>query len=192
MKTAMTWAGIVCATLLSMVAVATASPARSDTLYAPKPAVRLTHPEWSKNAVLYQLNTRQFTKEGTLKAATAQLPRLKALGADVIWLMPIHEIGVKNRKGTLGSPYSVKDYYSVNPELGTLDDLKALPPRLTAWACKSFSTGWPTTPPGTIPSPSSTLTGTNATSTATSARRRGGTGRTSSISATPRPRPAST
>jgi len=125
MKTAMTWAGIVCATLLSMVAVATASPARSDTLYAPKPAVRLTHPEWSKNAVLYQLNTRQFTKEGTLKAATAQLPRLKALGADVIWLMPIHEIGVKNRKGTLGSPYSVKDYYSVNPELGTLDDLKA-------------------------------------------------------------------
>jgi glycosidase len=92
--------------------------------YQPLEYVKITHPEWSKNAVLYQLNTRQFTEEGTFKSAQKQLPRLKELGADIIWLMPIHPIGVKNRKGTLGSPYSVKDYYSVNPEFGDLQDLK--------------------------------------------------------------------
>ena len=93
--------------------------------YEPKPYVKLTHPVWSKNAVLYQLNTRQFTPEGTFAAAQQQLPRLKDLGVDVIWLMPVHPIGEVNRKGSLGSPYSVKDYLKVNPELGTLDDLKA-------------------------------------------------------------------
>lgn len=92
--------------------------------YQPTPFVKLSHPEWSKNAVIYQVNTRQFTPEGTFRAAEAQLPRLKDLGVDILWLMPIHEIGVKNRKGTLGSPYAVKDYYSVNHEFGTLDDLK--------------------------------------------------------------------
>lgn len=93
--------------------------------YQPVPLVKLKHPEWSKNATIYQINTRQFTPEGTFKAAQAHLPRLKALGVDILWLMPVHPIGEKNRKGSLGSPYSVKDYYGVNPELGTLDDLKA-------------------------------------------------------------------
>lgn len=92
--------------------------------YQPHEYVKLTHPEWSKNAVIYQLNTRQFSEEGTFKAAQKQLPRLKELGIDIIWLMPIHAIGEKNRKGSLGSPYSVKDYYSVNPEFGNLQDLK--------------------------------------------------------------------
>ena len=92
--------------------------------YQPVPYVRLTHPEWSRNATIYQINTRQFTAEGTLRAAEKQLPRLKALNVDIIWLMPVHRIGVKNRKGTLGSPYAVQDYYSMNPEFGTLDDLK--------------------------------------------------------------------
>ncbi len=94
-------------------------------LYTPRPYVKLAHPEWSRNAIIYQLNTRQFTPEGTFAAAEKQLPRLKALGADIVWLMPIHPIGEKNRKGTLGSPYSVRDYYGVNPEFGTLDDLKS-------------------------------------------------------------------
>ena len=93
-------------------------------LYQPDPYVKITHPEWTKNATIYQLNTRQFTKEGTFRAAESHLPRLKALGVDILWLMPVHEIGIKNRKGSLGSPYSVKDYYSVNPELGTVEDLK--------------------------------------------------------------------
>jgi glycosidase len=88
------------------------------------PYVKLKHPEWSKNATIYQINTRQFTAEGTFRAAEKELPRLKELGVDILWLMPIHKIGEKNRKGTLGSPYAVQDYLSVNPEFGTLDDLK--------------------------------------------------------------------
>ena len=92
--------------------------------YQPMPYVKLTHPEWSKNASIYQINTRQFTPEGTFRAAEKQLPRLKELGVDILWLMPVHKIGEKNRKGVLGSPYAVEDYYSVNPEFGTLDDLK--------------------------------------------------------------------
>ena len=93
--------------------------------YQPVPYVKIKNPEWAKNAVIYQINTRQFTREGTFRAAEKELPRLKALGVDILWLMPIHEIGRKNRKGTLGSPYAVRDYYSVNPEFGTLDDLKS-------------------------------------------------------------------
>ncbi len=92
--------------------------------YQPAPYVRVQHPDWTKDAVLYQVNLRQFTPEGTLAAAEKQLPRIKALGADIVWLMPIHPIGEKNRKGGLGSPYSVRDYLAVNPEFGTLDDLK--------------------------------------------------------------------
>jgi len=92
--------------------------------YQPIPYVKIKHPEWSKNATIYQINTRQFTPEGTFRAAEKQLPRLKELGVDIVWLMPIHKIGEKNRKGILGSPYAVQDYYSVNPEFGTLDDVK--------------------------------------------------------------------
>ena len=95
-----------------------------DPRYRPKPYITLRNPEWSKNAVLYQINTRQFTPEGTFRAAERELPRLKRLGVDILWLMPVHPIGEKNRKGTLGSPYSVRDYYGVNPEFGTLEDLK--------------------------------------------------------------------
>ncbi len=93
--------------------------------YKPKPYVHVTHPAWAKNASIYQINTRQFTEEGTFEAAQKELPRLKALGVDILWLMPIHPIGEKNRKGSLGSPYSVKDYYAVNSEFGTKADLKA-------------------------------------------------------------------
>ncbi len=92
--------------------------------YTPRPQVTIQTPEWAKNAAIYQINTRQFTKEGTFRAAGKHLPRLKSLGVDILWLMPVHEIGIQNRKGSLGSPYSVKDYYSVNPEFGTLEDLK--------------------------------------------------------------------
>lgn len=92
--------------------------------YLPKPYVTLTHPDWSKDATIYQINTRQFTPEGTFRAAESHLPRLQALGVRILWLMPVHPIGAKNRKGSLGSPYAVRDYYGVNPELGTLDDLK--------------------------------------------------------------------
>ncbi len=94
--------------------------------YQPQDYVQLTHPEWSKNATIYEVNIRQYTPEGTFKAFESHLPRLKELGIDIIWLMPIHPIGEKNRKGSIGSYYSVKDYYAVNPEFGTMDDLKSL------------------------------------------------------------------
>lgn len=84
-----------------------------------------SHAEWTYDSVVYEMNLRQYTPEGTFAAASKQLPRLKELGVDVVWLMPIYEIGVKNRKGTLGSYYSIKDYCSVNPEFGTLGDFDA-------------------------------------------------------------------
>ena len=85
----------------------------------------MQHPEWSKDATVYQLNTRQFTAAGTFRAAMEQLPRLQQLGVRILWVMPVHPIGEENRKGELGSPYSIRDYYGVNEEFGTLDDLKA-------------------------------------------------------------------
>lgn len=94
--------------------------------YAPKRYVELKHPEWSRNATIYEVNIRQFTPEGNFKAFEAHLPRLKALGVDILWLMPIHPIGEKNRKGSKGSYYSVKDYYAVNPEFGTMAEFRSL------------------------------------------------------------------
>lgn len=82
--------------------------------------------EWTKNAVIYEVNIRQYSPEGTFNKVTEDLQRIKDLGIDIIWLMPIHPIGEKNRKGTMGSYYSVKDYKAVNPEFGTLDDFKNL------------------------------------------------------------------
>ena len=93
---------------------------------SPQPYVQLQHPEWVKSATIYEVNIRQFTPEGTFKAFETHLPRLKALGVDILWLMPIHPIGEKNRKGTLGSYYSVRDYFGVNPEFGSADDLRHL------------------------------------------------------------------
>ncbi|MXO49255.1 alpha-amylase [Erythrobacter vulgaris] len=97
----------------------------SSSPWKPQSKVSIQHPEWSRDAVLYQINTRQFTEEGTFRAAQQELPRLKDLGVDILWLMPIHPIGLENRKGTLGSPYSVQDYYAVNPEFGTEEDFRA-------------------------------------------------------------------
>lgn len=84
------------------------------------------HPEWSANAVIYEVNTRQYTPEGTFKAFSTHIPRLKDLGVDILWLMPIHPISELNRKGTLGSYYAVKDYKGINPEFGTFEDFKAV------------------------------------------------------------------
>lgn len=83
-------------------------------------------PEWSSNAVIYEVNVRQFSEEGTFNAFAEHLPRLKDLGVDILWFMPIHPIGELNRKGTLGSYYSIKNYKGVNPEFGTFEDFKAL------------------------------------------------------------------
>ncbi|MFC3094975.1 alpha-amlyase [Alteromonas sediminis] len=90
------------------------------------PLYNLQQPDWSKNAVIYQVNTRQFSKQGTLEQVTSKLENIKALGIDIVWLMPLHPIGEVNRKGQLGSPYSVKDFLAINPELGDAEQLKKL------------------------------------------------------------------
>ena len=61
------------------------------------------HPEWSRNAVIYEVNLRQYSDSGTVTAFAEQLPRLKDLGVDILWMMPVHPISKKDRKGTLGS-----------------------------------------------------------------------------------------
>lgn len=110
---------------LALAAALIASPALAGPDYTPRDVVAVQNAPWTADAVLYQLNTRQFTSEGTFKAAQEQLPRLAAMGVDIIWLMPIHPIGEVNRKGSLGSPYAVRDYRAVNPELGTEADFRA-------------------------------------------------------------------
>lgn len=82
--------------------------------------------DWMKNAVIYEVNIRQFSEEGSFDAVTNDLERLKDMGVDIVWLMPIHPIGELNRKGSLGSYYAVKDYKAVNPEFGSFDDFREL------------------------------------------------------------------
>ncbi|MBI1183179.1 alpha-amylase [bacterium] len=84
---------------------------------------------WVNNAVIYEVNVRQYTPEGNFAGFEKHLPRLKKLGVDILWFMPIYPIGVKNRKeseASLGSYYAVKDYTAVNPDFGSMDDFKAL------------------------------------------------------------------
>jgi glycosidase len=112
-------------------AAASASPASATTASSPRAAATPStdpafHPEWSKTAVIYEVNIRQYTPEGTLAAFRSHIPRLKALGVDMLWLMPVQPIGVKNRKGKLGSYYAISDYTAVNPEFGTEGDFKAV------------------------------------------------------------------
>lgn len=79
-----------------------------------------------KNNVIYEVNIRQFTKEGTFEAFKNHLNRIYDLGVRVLWFMPIQPIGEENRKGSLGSYYSIKDYTAINPEFGSIDDFKAI------------------------------------------------------------------
>jgi glycosidase len=85
---------------------------------------QIVHPNWAQNAVVYEVNVRQFSESGNISGVTQQLERLKSLGVDILWLMPLHPIGVEKRKGTLGSYYSVKDYKAFNPEFGTEMDFQ--------------------------------------------------------------------
>ena len=84
------------------------------------------HPDWTYDSVMYEVNIRQFSPEGTFAGVEAQLPRLKDLGVDILWLMPMYEIGTEGRKGTLGSYYTISDYKKVNPEFGTMEDFEHL------------------------------------------------------------------
>lgn len=92
----------------------------------PAPVVADRYPTSLAGSTIYEVNIRQYSPEGTFNAFTKDLPRLKELGVDILWLMPITPIGVKNRKEPLGSYYSVKDYRGINPEFGTADDFKKM------------------------------------------------------------------
>lgn len=89
-------------------------------------AVTWQQPAWVHDAVIYELFVTDFTEEGTFQAVIPRLAELKALGVNTLWLMPIHPIGEKGRKGVLGSPYAIRDYYAVNPAFGTKEDFRAL------------------------------------------------------------------
>ena len=82
------------------------------------------NPEWSRSAVLYEMNVRQLTREGTFLAAIERLPFLRSVGVDALWLMPIYPIGEEGRKGSLGSYYSIRDYKAINPEFGSEADFR--------------------------------------------------------------------
>jgi glycosidase len=90
-----------------------------------RPAARAA-PDWLRDGVVYEIFPRAFSPEGNFKGIVPQLDRLKALGVNVIWLMPIHPTGKEKQKGTLGSPYAVRDYDSVNPDFGTPAEFKQL------------------------------------------------------------------
>ena len=82
--------------------------------------------DWINKQTIYEVNLRQYTEDGTISSFRLHLPRLKEMGFGILWFMPIHPIGEKNRKGELGSYYSVKDYFAVNPEFGTAEEFKSL------------------------------------------------------------------
>ncbi len=84
------------------------------------------HQDWSYNLGIYEVNVRQYTAAGTFSAFETHFDRLRGMDAGILWFMPIHPIGQKNRLGSLGSYYSVRNYLEVNPEFGTLDEFKAL------------------------------------------------------------------
>lgn len=85
-----------------------------------------TTASWADACVMYEVNVRQFTEEGTFKAFEGHLERLRSMGVNTLWLMPIHPISVEGRKGSLGSYYAVRDYTDVNPEFGTKEDFRSL------------------------------------------------------------------
>lgn len=83
-------------------------------------------PDWTKQTNIYEVNVRQYTKEGTFNAFTKELPRLREMGVEVLWFMPVTPISQKNKKGVMGSYYACSDYTAINPEFGTLEDFTNL------------------------------------------------------------------
>ncbi|HEX7652811.1 MAG TPA: alpha-amylase family glycosyl hydrolase, partial [Verrucomicrobiae bacterium] len=106
----------------SLLSLATGATLASD----PMPLTSRPEPDWLRRATVYEIFPRQFSPAGNLAGVTAKLDDLKDLGVTILWTMPLHPIGEKFRKGDLGSPYSIKDYYAIDPHYGTLDDYRAL------------------------------------------------------------------
>jgi glycosidase len=111
--------------LLALAAFAAAPLARAADAAVGRAAARQS-PDWLRDAVVYEVFPRAFSPQGNFKGVITQLDRLKELGVTVLWLMPVHPVGKLKAKGTLGSPYAVRDYDAINPDYGTGDDLKKL------------------------------------------------------------------
>jgi len=110
-----------------MMTTAVLAPWNSDAAdQEPSQATTRTAPQWLRESVVYEVFPRNFSHEGTFDAITDRLDSLKELGVNVLWLMPIHPSGEKLKKGTIGSPYAVRDYYAVHPDYGTPQDFKRL------------------------------------------------------------------
>jgi cyclomaltodextrinase / maltogenic alpha-amylase / neopullulanase len=109
-----------------------ASPATGNQSYAQTPDPNIASlearpsPDWLKSGTVYQVFVRSFSPAGDLNGVTARLDDLRKLGVNIVWLMPIHPHGQLKKKGSLGSPYAVRDYYAIDPALGTKDDMHRL------------------------------------------------------------------
>jgi cyclomaltodextrinase len=112
---------MIAALSLAMLGASAAAQQRDVSQLSARPSA-----QWVKDAVIYELNPRTFSSAGTFSAITERLDDLKSLGVTVVWLMPIHPLGQLKKKGTIGSPYAVRDYYAINPSYGTKDDLHRL------------------------------------------------------------------
>lgn len=110
--------------MLAITLIVACNSSQTKTNHEKKQEVMQT--DWTKNANIYEVNIRQYTEEGTIKAFQEHLPRLKEMGVDILWLMPVFPVGELNRKGSLGSYYAVRDYKDINPEFGNIDDFKEL------------------------------------------------------------------
>jgi glycosidase len=119
-------ARLLAAALLVCVTLAAPARARQQGRDYSKESTRTDIPAWVKSGVVYEIFPRVFSAEGNFNGVTAQLDRLKALGVNILWLMPIHPLGQEKKKGSIGSPYAVRDYYGINPDYGTAEDLKRL------------------------------------------------------------------
>jgi glycosidase len=108
--------------LLFCLAIVSAATVSADSA----PGSARKSPDWLHSAVVYEIFPRNFSPEGTLNAVTARLDELKDLGVDVLWLMPVQPIGDKMKKGSVGSPFAVRDFYGINPDYGTTNDFKRL------------------------------------------------------------------
>ena len=113
-----------CALAAALICVSPSARAEGDS--SPNPAIARTAPDWLRAGTVYEIFPRDFSAAGNLAGITAKLDELHDLGVTVLWLMPIFPIGDKLHKGTIGSPYAIKDYYAVNPDYGTTNDLKRL------------------------------------------------------------------
>ena len=113
---------LIAAALIGWLAINSAVGAEAD---SSNPSTRKS-PDWLRSAIVYEIFPRNFSQEGDFNTITARLDDLKDLGVDILWLMPIHPTGEKMKKGSIGSPFAVRDFYAINPDYGTTNDFRRL------------------------------------------------------------------